>query len=220
MAEKYGTVPPKWTKAWWEYFWDYYKWRVIITAFIVLCVLFTVAQCVTRTKYDLTVTYAGHKMYTEEEINRFIERAAEYIDDVDENGEKLIFFQQLNFTDEAGGEEYDQASQTKLDMEFYNEQSFLFLHDEKELKNMLGRDYADEMYVPVSEWAETDIDESLVYSKDGVPYAVNLKDSVFLAENNIYRDDLYVLVRRNYNDDDKNNLAWESSVQIANNLIK
>lgn len=212
MAEKYGTVPDKWTKEWWDYFWYYYKWRVILIAFAVLCVVFTVAQCAMREKYDLTVTYAGHMMYSEEEINRLTAGISEYIDDVDGNGEKSVFFQQLNFMDTMGSEEYDYASQSKLDMEFHNEQSFLFLYDGKELENMLGRDYAEELYVPVSEWAQG--------SADGLEYAVSLKDSAFLAENNIYSDDLYLVVRRNYKDDKKNVLAWESSVRIANNLIK
>ena len=34
MAEKYGTVPKKFTSAWWEYFWDYYKWHTIATVFV------------------------------------------------------------------------------------------------------------------------------------------------------------------------------------------
>lgn len=212
MAEKYGTVPDKWTKEWWDYFWYYYKWRVILIAFAILCVVFTLAQCAMREKYDLTVTYAGHMMYSEEEINRLTAGISEYIDDVDGNGEKSVFFQQLNFMDTMGSEEYDYASQSKLDMEFHNEQSFLFLYDEKELQNMLGRDYADEIYVPVSEWAQ-DADGDL-------EYAVSLKDSAFFAENNIYSEDLYLVVRRNYKDDEKNVLAWESSVRIANNLIK
>lgn len=220
MAEKYGTVPPKWTKEWWDYFWYYYKWRVLFIAFAVVCVAVTVTQCVTRERYDMTVTYAGQKMYTEEEITRLTDGIEEYIDDVDGNGKKSVFFQQLNFMNTPGSEEYDYASQTKLDLEFHNEQSFLFLHDLAELENMVGRDSAKEIYVPVSEWADVMPDEELLYSKDGTAYAVNLKGSAFLAQNGIYRDDLYVILRRNYKDDEKNNLAFSSSVKTANNLIK
>lgn len=220
MAEKYGTVPPKWTKEWWEYFWDYYKWHTIITAFVIVCVAVTIVQCATREKYDITMTYAGHKIYTEEEIDRAAKGLAQYVDDVDGNGEQSIFFQQLNFMDEMGSEEYDYASQSKLDMEFYNECSFLFLYDSTETETMLNRDTASEVYIPVSEWADTMPDESLLYSKDGVPYAVKLDNSAFLEENNIYHEDLYVIIRRNYSEDEKNILANESSVRIANVLIK
>ena len=47
MAEKYGEVPPKFTKKWWEYFWDYYKWHVIITVVAVLIASVTIVQCAT-----------------------------------------------------------------------------------------------------------------------------------------------------------------------------
>ena len=50
MAEKYGEVPPKFTKKWWEYFWDYYKWHVIITVVAVLIASVTIVQCATRTE--------------------------------------------------------------------------------------------------------------------------------------------------------------------------
>ena len=52
MAEKYGEVPPKFTKKWWEYFWDYYKWHVIITVVAVLIASVTIVQCATRPKYE------------------------------------------------------------------------------------------------------------------------------------------------------------------------
>lgn len=220
MAEKYGTVPPRWTKEWWEYFWYYYKWRVIIIAFAVICVAFTSVQCAMKEKYDLNITYAGHKIYTEEAIESLRDGVKEYIDDVDGNGKKSVFFQQLNFMGTAGSEEYDYASQMKLDLEFHNDCSFLYLYDASELETMVGRESASDIYVPVTEWADIMPGEGLVYSKDGVPYAVNLRDSGFLAQKDFYREDLYLLVRQNYKDDEKNISAWNSSVRIANNLIK
>ena len=77
MAEKYGEVPPKFTKKWWEYFWDYYKWHVIITVVAVLIASVTIVQCATRPKYDMNVVYAGHMNYSEEEINKLKEIISE-----------------------------------------------------------------------------------------------------------------------------------------------
>ena len=79
MAEKYGEVPPKFTKKWWEYFWDYYKWHVIITVVAVLIASVTIVQCATRQKYDMNVVYAGHMNYSEEEINKLKEIISERI---------------------------------------------------------------------------------------------------------------------------------------------
>lgn len=220
MAEKYGTIPQKWTKEWWAYFWEYYKWHTLMTLFVVVCVAVTVIQCATREKYDITITYAGHKIYSDEEINRAVEGLSQYVDDIDGDGRQSIFFQQMNFMDEMGSEEYDYASQSKLDMEFYNDCSFLFLYDGTETETMLERDTVSEIYMPVSDWAETMPEEDLLYSKDGVAYAVRLDSSAFLEENNIYNEDLYILIRINYAEDEKNILAEESSIRIANALIK
>lgn len=220
MAEKYGTIPPKWTKEWWEYFWYYYKWHTIITAFAVLFVAVTVVQCATKPQYDITMTYAGHKLYSDGEMSRMAEGLEQYIDDIDGDGKQSIFFQQLNFMDEPGSEEYDYASQSKLDIEFGNKRSFIFFYDKSELELMLERESALELYVPVSEWAEEMPDESLIYSKDGVAYAVSLENSVFLNENEIYCEDLYIMLRQNYYDDEENALAEENSARIANVLIK
>ncbi len=220
MAEKYGTVPPKWTKEWWEYFWDYYKWHTIITICAVICIAFTVAQCASKEKYDLTVTASSHIIYTDEDIEHMKEVLSPLADDVDGNGKKSVLVQQINFTGTPGGEEYDYASQTKLDIEMTNECSFIFLFDSAELDNELGREYVSEMYLPVSEWAEEMPAEDRLVLKDGEAYAVKLDDSAFMEENGLYRNDMYIVVRRNYRDDEKNNLAHESSVRIANTLIK
>lgn len=220
MAEKYGTVPPKWTKEWREYFWDYYKWHTIITIGVILCVAVTAVQCATKERYDLTITNSGHIIYSEEDIEHMEEVLSPLADDVDGNGEKSVFVQQINFMGTPGGEEYDYASQTKLDVELTNECSFLFIFDGSELDNALNRNGASEIYMPVSEWAEEMPSEDKLVSKDGAAYAVKLDDSAFMEENGLYRDDMYVIVRQNYRDNDKNNLAHKSSVRIANTLIK
>lgn len=220
MAEKYGTVPPKWTRAWWEYFWDYYKLHVIITVFAVIFIAVTVVQCATKEKYDLTITNTGHIIYTEEELEHMEEVYSGLIDDVDGNGEKSVFVQQINFMNKSGSEEYDYASQTKLDVEFSNECSFLFTFDSSELDNALNRNGASDLYMPVGEWAEIMPSEDKLVSLDGVPYAVKLDGSAFMTENDLYCTDMYLIVRKNYRNDEKNNLAHQNSVKIANTLIK
>ena len=92
MAEKYGTVPPKFTKAWWGYFWDYYKWHVIITVAAVVIAAVTIVQCANRPKYDMNVIYAGHMNYSDEEIEKMQNLLSEYIEDIDGNGKKSIFY--------------------------------------------------------------------------------------------------------------------------------
>ena len=66
MAERYGTVPKKFTAEWWDYFWTYYKWYVITILFVVIAIGSTIYGKITEEKFDLTVTYAGNNMYSEE----------------------------------------------------------------------------------------------------------------------------------------------------------
>lgn len=220
MAEKYGTVPPRWTKEWWEYFWEYYKLHVILIAAAVIFTAFTVGQCAMKPKYDMTITTAGHIIYTEEELEHMTEVYSPLAGDVDGNGRKSVLVQQINFMNKQGSEEYDFASQMKLDVEFSNDCSFLFLFDGTELENALGRESAQQLYMSVSDWADVLPEEDMLVLKDGVPFAVKLDNSRFMAENNIYHEDMYLVICRNYKSDDKNKLAHESSVRIANTLIK
>ena len=219
MAEKYGEIPPRFTGAWWEYFWTYYKWHVLIPLFAVIFAVVTITQCATRKKYDLNITYAGHMVYSDAEMQKLHDVLLPEVEDIDENGEPALFVQQLNFSDMAGSEEFDYAVQTKLDIELGNEGSYLFFYDKSELDIMSDREASDEIYVPVSEWGEN-IPSEKIYEKNGCQYGVNLKDSKLLRDNGIYCDDLYAVIRRNYSDDEKSVRAAENAARIANILAQ
>ena len=44
---------------WFENYWYYYKWRVIVAAFLLVVILFCVVQCATQERYAIFITYAG-----------------------------------------------------------------------------------------------------------------------------------------------------------------
>ena len=219
MAEKYGTVPPKFTKAWWGYFWDYYKWHVIITVAAVVIAAVTIVQCANRPKYDMNVIYAGHMNYSDEEIEKMQNLLSEYIEDIDGNGKNSIFFQPLMFSDGAGNEEYDYAIQTKLDFTFTDDYTFVYLMDEVEAKLYIQRKSIADTFENVNEYA-ADTSAEVLRSEDGTGYAVSLKDSSLLNENGNYFDSLYLLVRVNNENDEKNTQSYEDALRIAKELVK
>ena len=219
MAEKYGEVPPKFTKKWWEYFWDYYKWHVIITVVAVLIASVTIVQCATRPKYDMNVVYAGHMNYSEEEINKLKEIISERISDIDGNGENSALLSTLVFADNAGSEEYDYAIQTKLDSTFTDDCSFIYLMDKANVDAQMQKEVVDQIYDCTDSFIDSSSDK-VVKAADGKGYAVNLKDSRLLKDNGIYCDDLYILIRRNYKDDEKNTQAHDDSIAVAEALVK
>ena len=221
LAEKYGTVPPKFTKAWWSYFWEYYKWHTIAIAFVILAIVVTAVQCATKEKYDLNITCGGKIYYDTETIDKFKERVSPLAADVDGNGESSVFFQVLTISGERGQEQYDYAMQMKLDLEAQNDCSFIYIFDKERLDRQLNLDYANEVYRPVSEWApeKCGTDET-VKGFDGVEYAVSLENSSLLKELGMNNKDTYAVIMLNNKEDEKNIKAYESSVNILKEIVK
>lgn len=223
MAEKYGVVPPKFTKEWWSYFWMYYKWHTIASMFIIISVTVTIVQCVNSPKYDLTVTYTGTKNYSDEAANALTEIMNGYTDDVDENGEQSVYFQQLVFSGSQTDPQYNYAMQTKLMLEFQNDCSFIFMMDDQMVSDLINSSATEGVFVSVSEWAQSDVDSELLYPQypEGCEaYAVNLKNSTILNEKGIPCNNVYVALCRNNKTDEENTAAFESSKRILNALIQ
>lgn len=218
MAEVYGEKPKIFTRDWWPYFWMYYKWHTIGIVFTVCAVGITVAQCLSRPKYDVVMTYAGHHMFSDEQSAQIVNDMGEIIEDIDGDGHKNVDFQRYTFSDIAGSEEYDNAMQTKLNMEFYNEKSYIFLPDEQLLKTLTNNDYNADIYARVEDWSQTDIDDALLYKVDGVAYAVKLTESAYL-NNGGFNNEMYILLKKNTKDDELEQAAYAESVKIANKLI-
>ncbi len=219
MAEKYGEIPPKFTKKWWEYFWYYYKWHVIVTAAALVIAAVTIVQCASREKYDMNVVYAGHMHYSEEETERIEDVFSEYVTDIDNNGERSVFFQTLMFSDGAGSEEYDYAMQTKLDFTFTDDYTYVYLMDEIEAKLYINRDSVSDTFENVSVYAP-DTEAEVLTAADGTAYAVNLRDSSLLKDNGIYCDDLYLLIRYNNNKNEESMQSHNDALNIAKELVK
>jgi hypothetical protein len=219
MAETYGEIPQKFTRAWWSHFWYYYKWRVIITAAALLIAAVTIVQCVTRPKYDMYITYAGHTVYSESMSEKLQDVFAKYVTDVDGNGKQAVLFRQMTFYDTAGNEEMDSAMQTKLDFTFTEDCNFIYLMDRAEVDLYINRDSTSRLFESADTWAQ-DTSAEILTSDEGTAYAVNLKDSSLLKENDIYCEDLYLLVRTNSKKDSKNIQAHEDALKLAKELIK
>ena len=219
MAEKYGTIPPKFTLAWFEYVWTYYKWHIIIPIAVILFAGITMYQCTHRPKYDAEIIYAGHVVFTDSQVKEIPVGFAQYVDDVNGDGKQMVFFQQINFSDQAGMEEMDYNMQMKLDLQFQRGETFLFLYDKSETDIMIARESAELIYLPVTEWADKMPAEDMLYSKDGVPYAVSLANNKKIKDIGIKTDDLYLTLRINYSEGDDIARKYENAKKLANALI-
>lgn len=219
MAEKYGEIPPRFTKQWWDYVWYYYKWHITITVLAIIIASVTMVQCATRTRYDMTVVYAGHMNYSDDEIIRLQELLSEHITDIDENGEKNVMFMPLMFADNPGSEEYDYAMQTKLDLSFTDDYTFIYLMDKSEAELYLQRESIADTFENTDLYAEN-TDAEILRASDGTGYAVSLRNSALLKNNNIYCEDLYILIAKNNDDNEKRAISHGDALNTARELIK
>lgn len=79
--------------AWLENYWYHYKWHTLISAFFVIIILISFAQCMAGSRHDVVVTYCGPKGFlmaetegAREVFNRILP------EDFDGNGEKYVEF--------------------------------------------------------------------------------------------------------------------------------
>lgn len=213
--EKYGTIPPKFTKDWWDYIWTYYKWY-FVSAFIALILIVTTAvQCANRIDYDLTVSYVGDKYFDETAQEQVEAAMAEQIDDADGNGQKDVFFQLLN----VGGTEqtdaqYQMAMQIKVSTEYAAGETFLYLYSKTELDSLLQTGSADGLFVSTSEWMEE--------GGSDTEFAVDLEGNAFFEQYGIPTDGLYMAVRAIRADEAEEQvhvIRSANAVKLANYII-
>lgn len=221
--EKYGTVPKRFTKKWWEYFWDYYKWHTIATLFALMLIAVTVHQYATQIHYDTTITISGGHGLSEDLLEVVEADLAEIIDDSNGDGEKHVMIQQLI---SGGGEvkdaQYEMAIATKVMVEFAAGESCVFFLSEDEVNKYLNDEANDGFFVPVEEYTQTMPDKSRLMSARGIAYAVNLGDCRFFNERGIDASEYYLMIRNpRYNevDDEEAIKRTESAKKIAAYIV-
>ncbi len=197
MAEKYGTVPPRFTKAWWEYFWMYYKGYVIAFAIAIILVTVTVYQTVTKPQYDTTIMYAGTYAFSDDMRSDIEKSISPLCEDVDENGEKAAQFLEINFS--SDDLEYNSAMSQKLFLTLAADEVYIYLMDPETASIHLEDNPEESAFITLSEWSVKDFPEDKIFSHNGTEYAVAIDEiEVFKNISETYKLDLsntYLFVR-------------------------
>ena len=180
MAEKYGTVPPRFTKKWWEYFWMYYKTYVIVAVFIIITGTVTVHQILSTPKYDITMTYAGTKAFTSEQSALISKKASPLCIDVDENGEKSVDFRQINILE--SDKEYAATMLQKFTLTLSEEEIYIYICDEPTIEPFIGESPKDSNFIPLEDWCSKKTDIEKTYSRNGVSYGIELTECEFFKK--------------------------------------
>lgn len=222
MAEKYGTIPKKFTKAWWEYFWMYYKWHTISIFFAVVVIGFSVYSSMTAEKYDLTLTYSGEAHYSDETIQKFEEMLSPLCEDINENGESSIFFSQLDIDFDSQDYEFLTAMLTKLDLAFGEDETYLFILNKEIAERYKGESSDETAYAPLSDWLTVDISDMNTYSAHGEEYGVDISNLKIFKDLGIDMTDHYLFMRYHpRKDQEKKHLkGYNAAVNLANKMLE
>ena len=219
MAEKYGTIPKRFTKDWWAYFWDYYKVHTLVAAGIIAAIIITIVQVRSTPKYDLYVTYVGDMYLSEEKAAELTNKLSEQIDDIDGDGKKSVGLSQYIFSEDdvENNPQYFQAIVTKVQLTFLNDDSMLFIFNDKNSNYLFQTDSLEGAFSPVSDWTDfSDIDKDKLFAASGTVYGIELSDSVFDSGVN---EKLYAAVRTPRADSDESGKArTETSQELARYL--
>lgn len=202
--EVYGTKPPRFTKEWWEYFWDYYKLHTIAAVIVLIVIISSVVECARKVNYDLQIDYISENPVTSDAISALTPLIEENIDDVTGNGKNEAFVTYLDMGDRSDPQ-YTEAMYTKFSVEMGYTESFVFLVSKK---------YADILteagaFEEAKNWCNKP-------SYDG--YCVSLADCAVLKELGIDTNDLYIgVIKMRERDRQKER---EENIPKQNNGIK
>ena len=194
--ERYGTKPKRFTHDWWEYVWMYYKLHIGVVALVLFFALTTLYQYMTRTEYDLTVSYMDKIPFSEELQGELSELIMPAIDELTGNEQKDIFYMQYIYNPSDNGktevmpmENY--AMQIKFVAELQAGESDIYLMHREDIEAIA--DYA-ECFVDVSEYVSGEYtDEDVMKDVTGRAYAYSLKKCP--AFSSAEYEDMYILVR-------------------------
>lgn len=220
MAEKYGEIPKKFTKDWWEYIWDYYKVHILVIVAIMLLIIFGYNQQRNMEKYDFNVNFIDNSYMLETEFDLLKNTINELIDDTDQNGVKSTLIQEFPISDATEDAQFTQAILSKLQLQFVTQDTMLYIFDKDTSKYIFNSQDYQEAFMPVDEWLKTDVTNDLLYTYNGVSRAVSLKNSSLLKNSSILDKDLYIAVRSFTTDDEKILNTINLSKKVANALMK
>ena len=222
MAEKYGTVPKKFTKEWWEYFWMYYKWHTISIFVAIVVIGFSVYSSITAVKYDLTLTYAGEELSYDETAKKLEDTLSPLCKDIDENGESSIFLSRINVDFDSLDYEYLSAMITKLDLAFSADETYLFILNKNIADRYKGENADKAAFAPLADWLTADISDMNTYSAHGEEYGVDLSNLKIFKDLGIDMTDHYLFMRYRprKNQENKQLKGYNAAIDLANKILE
>ena len=213
MAEQF-TLPKTFSKEWFSYVWDYYKYHILVGIVVIILAVITIVEISTAVKFDANINFVSTSVITQENADKITDACEMAGMDIDENNEVNISFSQLNFTEEnLRDPSLYSTMMNKLMATFATEEEYIYIMDKKMMNDIISMESTEGLFVPVNVWATTNDTENV--------YGASLKNSSILQENGIDSSDMFIMIRECYNDNDKElKIKQENAIKIAKFLVK
>ncbi len=213
MAEKF-VLPKAFTKEWFSYVWDYYKYHILIGIAAVVLAVYTIVEISTAVRYDTNINFISSNVIEQEDADNIAGACEVICSDLDGNNEANISFSQLNFTEEATRDAtLHSALINKLMATFATEDEYIYIMDKKMMDDIINMESTEGLFVPINQWAGTK-------SADDI-FGMPLTNSSVLKSVGVDVSDKYIMIRECYNTEDESLMAaQENAINIAKFLIK
>lgn len=223
--EKYGEIPKRFTKKWWEYFWDYYKIHTIATVAIVVAIASTISQCANKIDYDLSLVTTGMPLLSQEKDVALCTKLAEFADDVDGEDGTNVFITQIPIGVEGQDPEYEATLMQSFMIELGFGEGYIYFFSSECADSYLNRDDVAYSFMPVSDWGivDTDLEGRQIKLHMGEVYALSMEGNALLEEAGIDTSDCYMMMRYpryNEKDDEQALKKFENAKKAAQAILK
>ncbi len=211
--EKYGVKPDRFTKAWFEYVWDYYKIHIIVGLVLLAAIIYTVIAINSKKEYDLTVVFATNQQVTDEAKKNLTGELKKIAKDIDGDGEINVAIFDYPYISDYDDIEYKRALEEKFHLDLQAGETFLYVISKDVLDDLKYRTEIEGLFSKPSEWAEN-------AESDGDFAAVF--DSVMLNSSGIIEDNLYIGVRnfRYSEKPEKDGAKRDNAIFAAKEILK
>lgn len=217
--EKYGTIPPKFTKDWWAHYWHYYKFHIILGLILLAGVIHLVVALVNKVDYDLSVEIVTANYYlTPDETEAIKAKINSVANDVTGNNKVDVEYKNDAFSGSDATNmnhiQQDNATITRIMGEVETGAKQLYIVDKKMADYLI--DF--ECLIPVSEWAG-DVPQELIYKEN----LFSLSGNRAFEEMGIDSSNLYIGVlelRDDIKDDETLKAKQDNAKYVAFELIK
>ena len=123
-------IVPKTPKEKWDNFWFQYKWYVVAIVATVAVLAVLIAQCATKTEYNLKAVYFTYTTALEEQTEGIADYLQKYAEDTNGDGEINVQVVNISFSNATGDSQYRYTMLSKLQtMLSGDESAMLYITD-------------------------------------------------------------------------------------------